>query len=62
MAIMTCMTYILSSPSVVEHGRVKRIVQTEQDPEEQSVLEFSAQIRKDDKAGLKQVETATIKK
>jgi len=67
-SVLTVATYLegeyglhdvcLSIPCVVGQGGVKRIVQTELYPEEQSALERSAQILKDGIASLKQVETA----
>jgi len=66
-SVLTVSTYLegeyglhdvcLSIPCVVGQGGVKRIVQTELYPEEQSALERSAQILKDGIASLKQVET-----
>ena len=67
-SVLTVSTYLegeyglhdvcLSIPCVVGQGGVKRIVQTELYPEEQSALERSAQILKDGITSLKQVETA----
>lgn len=67
-SVLTVSTYLegeyglhdvcLSIPCVVGQGGVKRIVQTELYPEEQSALERSAQILKDGIASLKQAETA----
>jgi L-lactate dehydrogenase len=67
-SVLTVSTYLegeyglhdvcLSIPCVVGQGGVKRIVQTELYPEEQSALESSAQILKDGIASLKQAETA----
>lgn len=67
-SVLTVSTYLegeyglhdvcLSVPCVVGQGGVKRIVQTELYPEEQSALERSAQVLKDGIASLKQVETA----
>jgi len=66
-SVLTVSTYLegeyglhdvcLSVPCVVGQGGVKRIVQTELYPEEQSALERSAQILKDGFASLKLVET-----
>jgi L-lactate dehydrogenase len=66
-SVLTVSTYLegeyglrdvcLSIPCVVGQGGVKRIVQAELYPEEQSALERSAQILKDGIASLKQVET-----
>ncbi len=67
-SVLTVSTYLegeyglhdvcLSIPCVVGQGGVKRIVQTELYPDEQSALARSAQILKDGIASLKQVETA----
>jgi L-lactate dehydrogenase len=67
-SVLTVSTYLegdyglhevcLSIPCVVGQGGIKRIVQAELYPEEQSALERSAQILKDGIASLKQVETA----
>jgi len=66
-SVLTVSTYLegeyglhnvcLSIPCVVGQGGVKRIVQTELYPEEQSALERSAQILKDGITSLKQIET-----
>jgi L-lactate dehydrogenase len=48
----------LGIPCVVGQGGVKRIVQTELYPEEQSALEHSAQTLKDGIASLLQAEKA----
>lgn len=65
-SVLTVSTYLegdyglqnvcLSIPCVIGQGGVKRIVQTELYPEEQSALERSAQILKNGIASLKQVE------
>ncbi len=65
-SVLTVSTYLegdyglhdvcLSIPCVVGQSGVKRIVQTELAPEEQSALERSAQILKDGIASLKQSE------
>ena len=67
-SVLTVSTYLdgdyglhnvcLSVPCVVGQGGVKRIVQTELSPEEQSALERSGQILKDGIASLKKVKTA----
>ena len=66
-SVLTVSTYLegeyglsdvcLSVPSIVGQGGIKRIVQTELSPDEQSALERSAQILKDGIANLKQAET-----
>ncbi len=67
-SVLTVSTYLegdyglhdvcLSVPCVVGQGGVKRIVQTELTPDEQSALESSAQILKDRIASLRQFDTA----
>jgi len=67
-SVLTVSTYLegeyglndvcLGIPCIVGQGGVKRIVQTELDPEEQSALERSAQTLKDGIASLKQAEKA----
>jgi len=66
-SVLTVSTYLegeyglqgvcLSIPCVVGQGGVKRIVQTELFPEEQTALEHSAEILKNGLANMKQVET-----
>ncbi|MFN8413984.1 MAG: L-lactate dehydrogenase [Anaerolineales bacterium] len=66
-SVLTVSTYLegeygindvcLSIPCIVGQGGVKRIVQTELVPEEQTALEHSAQVLKDNIANLKQAKT-----